>query len=155
LFCAISEICVSSLPSAAPSTTLRATAYSGQAKEAYLAGCLSYSVFCLPSVRSLCPLCALWQIRISCIVSALGGCFSFNAYYRHKRREKAKKSGGISNNNAKIPTYHDSFEVKRQKEKGKMKKAKVKSPKAKGQTRRPLLLWIEIAAAFGLAMTFY
>jgi len=56
------------------------------------------------------------------MVSALGGCFSFNAYYRHKRREKAKKSGGISNNNAKIPTYHDSFEVKSTKAKDRRQK---------------------------------
>jgi len=37
----------------------------------------------------------------------------------HKRRKKAKESGGLSNKNAKIPTYHDSFEVKSTKAKGK------------------------------------
>jgi len=49
----------------------------------------------------------------------------------HKRREKAKKSGGISNNNAKIPTYHDSL-----KGKGKGKRQKTEDRGRKTEDRR-------------------
>jgi len=60
-----------------------------------------------------------------------------------KRREKAKKSGGISNNNAKIPTYHDK----------EIRDLCLVARISYGFRIRCGMTGREIAAAFGPAMT--